>query len=313
LIQQHCDYKLFWEVKANLTPAQLRTLASAGVACVQPGIESLSTHVLELMRKGISMLKNVRFLKWARYFNMDIRWNILTGFPGETEEDYERQRRLVPLLTHLQPPGAWGRIWLERYSPYFFDPSFPIEDVRPAEAYKFVYPESEIDLNEVAYFFDYTARNVIPGKFDEGLEKLLRAWEAAWTRNPLPGLMYRRGPAWIEVIDQRREKPQHHWLYGADASAYEACGETDRTAAAVWRSLGGEAGEVQLEDVEAALKRCCDLGIMIEEDGHYLSLALPSNRNWFLNSPPSRPVNQAVNRPVDELRILGQSVRVGAD
>src|SRR5262249_14701574 len=106
LIEAHCDYTIFWEVKANLTAAQLRTMASAGVIHVQPGIESLSTHVLELMRKGISMLKNVRFLKWAEYFEINPRWSLLTGFPGETEEDYARQRHLVPLLKHLRPPGG---------------------------------------------------------------------------------------------------------------------------------------------------------------------------------------------------------------
>lgn len=290
LIQQHYDYSMFWEVKANLTPAQLRTMASAGITRLQPGIESLSSHVLELMRKGISMLKNVRFLKWARYFGIDLGWNMLTGFPGETEEDYDRQRRLVPLLKHLKPPGGWGRIWLERYSPYFFDRSFPVDDIRPAEAYKFVYPASEIDVNEVAYFFDYTMRDVIPGECDPGLRALLKEWQAAWTRNPLPGLMYRRGPGWIEVVDQREEKPHHHWLYGVEALAYEACGETDHTPEAVWRNLGGDGGSAQLDEVEAALKKCCDLGIMIEEDGHYLSLALPSNRTWFLDvaKPPAQ-------------------------
>ncbi len=141
LIDEHCDYKLFWEVKSNLTPLQLKTMADSGILEVQPGIESLSTHVLGLMRKGITMLKNVRFLKWANYFGLSTSWNILAGFPGETEEDYLRQRRLVPLLKHLQPPGGWGQIWLERYSPYFFDPSFPVRDVKPLSAYRFVYPE----------------------------------------------------------------------------------------------------------------------------------------------------------------------------
>jgi ribosomal peptide maturation radical SAM protein 1 len=307
LIQARYDYKIFWEIKANLSPAQMRTMCSAGFVRVQPGIESLSTHVLELMRKGISMLKNVRFLKWARYFNLNFGWNMLTGFPGETEEDYARQRQLLPLLRHLMPPGGWGRIWLERYSPYFFDPSFPVEDIRPVTAYKFVYPESEIDLNEVAYFFDYTMRDVVADKCDPGLHALLKEWEAAWTRNPRPELMYRRGPSWLEVIDQREEKHQSHWLYGVEASAYEACSETDHSAEAVWRSLGGEAAGVPLEDVDAALKKCCDLGIMIEEDGHYLSLALPINRNWALDH------TGAVARAAVGVRTSEPSVSVGAD
>src|SRR5205807_8166536 len=43
---------LFYEVKANLTRKQVQMLQRAGVRRIQPGIESLSDHVLQLMRKG---------------------------------------------------------------------------------------------------------------------------------------------------------------------------------------------------------------------------------------------------------------------
>src|SRR5262249_1542590 len=39
---ERLDYQIFYEVKSNLTPAQLRTMARAGVRTIQPGIESLS-------------------------------------------------------------------------------------------------------------------------------------------------------------------------------------------------------------------------------------------------------------------------------
>ncbi len=43
---------LFYEIKANLKREQVELLRDAGVAALQPGIESLSTPVLRLMRKG---------------------------------------------------------------------------------------------------------------------------------------------------------------------------------------------------------------------------------------------------------------------
>jgi ribosomal peptide maturation radical SAM protein 1 len=281
LMQTHCDYRIFWEVKSNLTPRQLKILADAGINEVQPGIESLSTHILALMRKGITMLKNVRFLKWASYFGINAGWNMLTGFPGEKEEDYSVQRKLIPLLKHLQPPCGNSRIWLERYSPYFFDPSFPVRNMRPGNAYRFVYPESEIDLKEVAYFFDYEMEETIPVEQHQGLFALIKDWKGSWEKTPRPFLRYRRGPDWIEVLDHREEPSRKYWLYGTEATVYEFCGETDRTATAALQNLRQETGRGELEEVEAALKKCCDLGIMIEEDGHYLSLALPMNSNWF--------------------------------
>lgn len=50
LAEEHHDYQIFYEVKANLTREQLRTMRRAGVVSIQPGIESLSSHVLQLMR-----------------------------------------------------------------------------------------------------------------------------------------------------------------------------------------------------------------------------------------------------------------------
>ncbi len=103
LIEDRVDYSIFYEVKANLKREQLHTLSRAGIRILQPGIESLSTHVLKLMRKGTTMLQNVRLMKWAHYYGIKVAWNLLTGFPGETLEDYERQARLMPLLVHLPP------------------------------------------------------------------------------------------------------------------------------------------------------------------------------------------------------------------
>jgi radical SAM superfamily enzyme YgiQ (UPF0313 family) len=47
------DLSSFHEVKANLTRDQIRMLSEAGVNSIQPGIESFSTDLLRLMRKGV--------------------------------------------------------------------------------------------------------------------------------------------------------------------------------------------------------------------------------------------------------------------
>ena len=84
LAEADLGLELFWEVKANLTARQVRQLRDAGVAYVQPGIESLNDHVLELMRKGTTGLRNVELLKWCREYGVTPLWNLLYGFPGET-------------------------------------------------------------------------------------------------------------------------------------------------------------------------------------------------------------------------------------
>lgn len=281
LAREHFDYRFFYEVKANLKREQLRTMARAGIKMIQPGIESLNSHVLSLMRKGISMLHNVRCMKWAHYYGMRVVWNILTGFPGETEEDYEEQIRVVTLLRHLPPPTGCGRIWLERFSPYFFDKSYPVENVRPLEAYRFIYPEEQLNLAKIAYFFDYEMRDTVPDERHNELQRLVSAWKKAWESGPKPELVYQRAPDWIQIIDRRTDEVAAHSFDGLEAAVYECCSETDRNEMLICKELEASEGEhVDPEAVRPALKKFCELGLMLEENGRFLSLALPINTHW---------------------------------
>jgi ribosomal peptide maturation radical SAM protein 1 len=282
LVEQHLDYTIFYEVKSNLTRASLHMLARAGIRRIQPGIESLSSHVLSIMRKGTSMLLNIRFLRWATYYRMQVGWNLLTGFPGETADDYAAQEKLLPLLAFVQPPHYCGPIWLERFSPYFFDDELALKGVRPRRAYDFIYPVDNIDRSEIAYFFDYEAPNEFVEPGSERLRALVADWQDRWKAPVKPALVYRRAPDWIQIVDRRRpDEPAVHALHGLDAAIYEACSETDRTPARVARELASSGwSEPSAAVIEDALERFCAHGLAVQEDGRFLSLALPANPNW---------------------------------
>ena len=276
---EHFDYRFFYEVKANLKREQLRSMARAGIKHIQPGIESLSSHILKLMNKGISMLHNVRCMKWAYYYGMIVSWNILTGFPGETEEDYEQQARVVPLLRHLPPPSGCGRIWLERFSPYFTDRPPQVENVRPLDAYRFIYPEEQLNLPEIAYFFAYEMRDTLPDERHRELALEVEAWKKAWKSRPRPQLTYQRTPGWIQIIDRRGAQAAAHGFNGVEAAIYECCSETDRSVGQICGELQGQE-PCEPDQVEAALGKFVDLGLMLQENGRFLSLALPANTHW---------------------------------
>jgi ribosomal peptide maturation radical SAM protein 1 len=278
LAEERYDYRFFYEVKAKLSRAQLRTMSAGGITAIQPGIESMSTHILKLMRKGTTMLDNVRILKWGRYYSMRVGWNLLLGFPGETAEDYERQQALIPLLRHLQPPSGVGPVWLERFSPYFFDPSFPVHDVRPERAYGFIYPGELVDLDKIAYFFDYQIDDVVIPPVE--LARRVDAWQKLWRGPATPTLVYQRAPDWLQIIDRRDPStPGAAAFRGHEAAIYETCGDAERTAAQVRDALASSGEhDVTIDQVDDALARFCDLGLMIEEDGRHLSLALPVRR-----------------------------------
>jgi hypothetical protein len=233
------------------------------------------------MRKGITMLRNVRFLKWARYYGMRIFWNVLTGFPGETEDDYRQQLAVIPLLRHLPPPSGQTRISLERFSPFFFDPSFPVSKARPVDAYRFIYPEDRFDLREIAYFFHHEMGATLPDDFHQELREQIEEWKSAWRRRPFPTLAYQRAPNWIQIVDRRSANLSAHAFKDHEAVIYEFCGETDRTVEAICKHLGeANGGPPEPGEVRESLEKFCALGLMLEEKDRFLSLAHPVNPYW---------------------------------
>ncbi|MGH7274686.1 MAG: RiPP maturation radical SAM C-methyltransferase, partial [Nitrospiria bacterium] len=173
----HVDLDVFIETKSNLGKHQIQTLAHGGVKSMQPGIESLSAAQLKEMDKGVSPLQNIQCLKWSRYYDIDLSWNILLGFPGETDEDYRTQIAIIPSLFHFQPPESTGRFWLERFSPYFKWPErYGLRITGPGLAYEYVYDPAVVDLKKIAYDFEYELDwRVDPGSYEE-LTGLVQEW-----------------------------------------------------------------------------------------------------------------------------------------
>jgi len=276
------DYHFFYEVKANLTREKLRTLYMGGVRQIQPGIESLSTHVLQLMRKGCTMLQNVRLLKWCRYYGMVAFWNLIWGFPGETAEDYRQELQVLRCLSHLQPPASATRIWVERFAPYFSKHvDFPIRELRPEASYRHVYPP-HVDLQKVAYFFDYEMDLTVPEEAHEPTRQWVQEWRHRWFSEKRDALVFCRLRDTMFIDDYRASgSGTRHTLRGVWALAYEYCSETMHTVPQILEYIAG-LGIASIPEWEmvAALELFCRQRLMLEEGGLYLSLALPVNPQW---------------------------------
>jgi ribosomal peptide maturation radical SAM protein 1 len=271
-----CDYQFFYELKANLTREQIKTLRDGGVRDMQPGIESLSSHVLKLMRKGVAASRNVNTLRWAYYYNIDVSWNLIWGFPGETEEDYRQQSALLRHLFHLPPPDGAGRIWMERYSPIFSDrSSFPARYVQPEASYAYVYPR-DVDLDRMAYFFDYELEGTLPASVYEETARQVEAWKCAWNGRSRPTLTFWSAPDFLQIEDRRDPAvPGTYTFSGPLAPLYAACSDRPQSAVGLKSLLELEwpAGEI-----EASLDEFCARGLMMRDDKVFLSLALPAMR-----------------------------------
>lgn len=149
--------KYFIETKANLSRRQVKEYKRAGIDFMQPGIESLSSHVLDIMNKGITALANVACLKYCREAGLRPSWNLLHGFPGETREDYEQTLRFLQAIVHLDAPDGVGPMKLTRFSPSFTDSeALGFHDRRPAPYYRLMFPYADDVLTNLVNLFDFS-------------------------------------------------------------------------------------------------------------------------------------------------------------
>lgn len=196
---------LFYEVKSNMTRAEVDMMAHGGVVMIQPGIESLATGPLRLMRKGVSAHQNVALLRDCAATGIRVAWGIIYGFPGEAAADYAAMAALMPLLTHLDPPNAMHRIVIDRFSPlYRGHETNGIGRVTPFAAYRALFPPS-IDTIDIAYHFDgeYSTELLDDGELLDRLGAAIAAWRAAAAGQSPPVLQLLDRDGGAVVLDTR--------------------------------------------------------------------------------------------------------------
>ncbi|MBY8843612.1 RiPP maturation radical SAM C-methyltransferase [Streptomyces sp. SP2-10] len=262
------DLRLHYEVKSNLTPAQLRLLGDSGTVHIQPGIESLGSRVLDLMDKGVTAVRNVRTLRECENHALTCSWNLLYGFPGETAEDYAPVIDQLPALVHLQPPSGAHRIQLERFSPHFTDPGLGFGKRRPAEMYQHVYELPEEELADLVYLFDSEPAG-IGGPVEQRLKEAVAAWRAGHAHSRL---LFEEDGAELLVHDRRHGRPPvTHRFTGWHAAALRHL-EDGRTVPALHRLLAAGGHRVPAGDLDAWIGRAGELGLVFRDGAAYVSL-----------------------------------------
>ena len=275
LADSSLDAQLFYEVKANLSRDQVELLSRAGVRRIQPGIESLSDHVLKLMRKGTTALRNIQLLKWGRQFDVSVDWNILYGFPGETREDYQEIMGYLPAIRFLQPPCACGPVRLDRFSPYYDAPqTFGMINVRPLLTYQFLYPFPQSSLRKIAYYFEYDYESEVD---PSGFADEVIAWTDHWRQNPERGSLQSvvRNDAMVLVDTRSNATISSLVMRDLEREAYEFC-DAVRSGTAVVRRLRESFPDREFEDqhVIEFLDSMVANRLMVSNGTDYLSLAI---------------------------------------
>jgi hypothetical protein len=245
---------------------------------IQPGIESLSTHVLQLMDKGSDSFQNLQLLRWGKELGIEIAWNLLSGFPGERDEDYDGIAALIPKVHHLQPPRGFGQVSVDRFSPMFNDPERFGITIEPFRAYRYVYPLPDEEIRNLAYAFSFrsaradTTDTMIPPPYAR------RAYNAylIWKRfHPQVEFSFVVEPDGTVVVRDTRGIAVHREqrLSGLDALVFVAL-DTAQTVVSLRRTLAAEHAAAVSQDAIAEVVRRFDAWQWLHvEDGKAVVLA----------------------------------------
>lgn len=256
------DLQIFFELKANQTYSQLEQIASVGAVQVQPGIESFSTPVLMLMRKGVTGWQNVRFLRDCATLGIDPTWNLLYGFPGESEEDYKPMIAQLPHLVHLRPPQGAGRVVLTRFAPLFDDPALGMHNLGPPRSYQDVYRLPMEELTDLVYGFQSSETGIRPDTA-EILEERVTAWQHRGTGSRLAALA--DGDELVIVDERHRGRTAEYILTPKTSAVYRALLKG--------RSLATLTAMTPDQPVGDLVAEWAASGLVYQDAGHYVAVA----------------------------------------
>ena len=272
-LQTPDDLVIFYEVKADLTEADLRTLSAARVRILQPGIEALATSTLKLMRKGTTSFSNIAFLINCVRYEIHPTWNLLIGFPGEQSSVYEKYLRDLPKLTHLPPPSGVFPVRFDRFSPYFKDAQHYGLELQPLPFYELTYPFDRQSLANLAYYFgdrNYRAdylKGVV--QFLGSLQRVIDSWRQRWELPDRPELSLLHEAGRTRVRDSRAGAPVVHELSELAADILYAI-ERRRKRTEIGRTIG------RYSDPEIAkgMRELEERDLVFEESDMFMSLAM---------------------------------------
>jgi ribosomal peptide maturation radical SAM protein 1 len=271
LVEAKSDFRIHYEIRPSLTRAQLKQMRMGGLFSVQPGVESFSTHLLKVMKKHTTGMRNLELIKWCTYYNINNLYNILVRFPGETSADYQVHSDIIPSILHWQPPWAIAKARADRGSPMYTDPeSQSVTRLVPSPCYEYLFPKDIFNLQRVSYYFEHEMDNTLSDEQYDELFGIVAGWQQRWQQRPRPYLTYRKALATMLIDDGRNGSPRTTTYSGDAVALYEYCAD-----ARSHKEISSKFEDATW--IETALSDFVEQDFMIHLDGRYLSLALPAN------------------------------------
>ena len=279
LVKDPEQYTILAEIKTNMRSNEVRSLSEAGIRFVQPGIESLNDHLLQVMSKGVSAVQNVALLKYCLSFHVFPVWNLMIQVPGETREDYEQMLGLIPLVCHLFPPSRANPIVYMRFSGYVDHPEEYGLELKPDPLYRCCFKDQPDIENNMGSFFLLTEGSSAE-TFRKNTDLYPKAYEAVSEWRSLyfskerPVLLMTENIFGLSIYDTRPcASEKNRIIAGLSAKVFRLAWEP-----VSFHSLLEQLSGIDEEKLKMVLDDLIQKKLMIFLSGKYLSLAIP-NRN----------------------------------
>jgi len=267
---------IFYEVKADLRAEDLQVMSRARVKRIQPGIESLATSTLKLMKKGTTVFQNLLFLKNCVAYDVEPAWNLLVGFPGEGEEVYKKYLCDIPLLTHLPPPSGAYPVRFDRYSPYFVQAEGYALDLSPYDFYELIYPFSKEVLANLAYYFtdnNFSAEYLTTlVRWINNLREKVKMWQNCWNGEGQivpPKLLFKEKGESSIIYDSRAGEVIEHEISDVARQVLEKLTGPRRLA-----HLASDLSHIPNFNPEREVGLLQERGLIFQEGDRFMSLVL---------------------------------------
>ncbi|MCP4217843.1 MAG: RiPP maturation radical SAM protein 1, partial [bacterium] len=288
-------YYMGFETKANLNRRQVKIMRDGGVTCMQPGMESLHDEALKRLRKGSTMWLNIQLLKWTREFGVVNNWVFLHGLPDDKDEWYGELADIVPLITHLQAPNLYHKIYFTRFSLYFYNPGKYNLVLKPYDTYRYVYPLPAEDLENFAHLFDIDEKRggaasdlLDTGEGKRGLERELFKWAEPWLlfktnqlKNP-PLLTMEETAQGLAILDTRACAVEKHiTLETVPAAVYKICDTASTLKRILVKLQEGGHPYQDTREIMPIMDEMVRKKIMLKKEDRYLGLAVRKSNYKF--------------------------------
>lgn len=272
----------FMEMRVHAPESFFTKLALAGVDEMQLGIEAISEPLLHAMRKGTTVMQNLRATKYLAELQVTSPSNLISHHPKSTVADVAETRRIVELTEHF-PPFCLSRFVISYASPIYNELT---DDQRSRLTRGFTWlPEDLVPFSMV--------RDLAYPYPDEWVDlEVARAWDAfrrwyadfraaATAHQPVFTAERQAGDRSL-ITDTRLGRSQRYVLDGDLARVFDLC------------HAGGD--PVQLathsglapESVTAILSELVERAMVVRIGDRYLSLALRPRDELIQNLAESR-------------------------